>query len=215
MTLLKAQVIIPYFTGIPEDVMVNQFHFLWDDSDSFSTAAANISTKLEAFYDDVYGAASTRVNYVDWANASIKVFNMGEPPPRIPWENNWNLLAPGTLTTAIPTEVACCLSWQAAPESGIPYQSLYNRVYLGGISTAYFFVSSSSNFPVFSTTFMTQVGDAASTLLAANTSLTQWVQYGKDGIGFAARDITGGWVDNSPDTQRRRSVVATTRSTWS
>lgn len=211
MPLYRCQHVLPMFTNIPTDVMVNQFHFLNDTLDH-ETVAAEAATRLSAFYLGAYGSAgSTRVAYLSWNTAVLRVFDLSDPTPRIPVEVPMGYTS-GTAVSQVPTEVACVLSWQAAPQSGVVFQRLHNRCFLGGLTTSMMEPSSGIAFPRFTTSFINAVAAAADTLLGANDGVTDWVQVSQAGGVTAVRPIVGGWVDNGPDTQRRRGVLASTRT---
>jgi hypothetical protein len=69
-------------------------------------------------------------------------------------------------------------------------------------------------FPRIAPSMITRINTAADLLVGPLTYDVQWVQVSQAGGVTEARPIVGGWTDNSPDTQRRRSVLATTRNTW-
>lgn len=220
MKLMHVQAIFPYFTNLPTDVTVNGFHFIVDDSEDKETTADAVRPRLTAFYTDVYGNASSRVAWVDWAQAYIKVFDMAEGTPRIPAERNLAISAGTQTTSTVPTEVACVATFRAAPESGVRFQSLYNRIYLGNLSTSALTAGTADQFPRFQPTFCSGIVAAMNTLRTANSGAEghfQWIQYGRASSSsplMVARPIVGGWVDNGPDTQRRRSVLASLRTNW-
>lgn len=213
MPLLRAQTILPMFTNLPKDVVVNQTHWLADEID-IEDACDDIATMLTSFYTTVYGAASARVNYINWPAATIKIFNLAEPTPRVPYIRSLGFTTAGTGTSTIPTEVACVLTFRAEATSGVPFQRLYNRIYLGALPSTALQASTASEFPRFSSSFLAQVQSAAATLTGIPTYLTRWVQVSNAGPVTAVRPIVGGWVDNGPDTQRRRSVLASARNNW-
>jgi len=206
--------VLPYFSGNDRDVITNQFHFEGIFA-SNADAAAEIATRLSSFYGAFYPAAGTnRVNYVDWEAAYLKVFNLDDTSPRIPEIETGFWTGAGLNGSSIPTEVACVLSWQAAPASGVPFQRLYNRIYLGALPSFSIDISTASTFPVFDPTWVGDVNTGATALADLNDATCDWVQYSTAGGVPVARTITGGWVDDSPDSQRRRSVDATTKTTW-
>lgn len=214
MPILEAQVILPFFTNLPTDVIVNRFHFNAPGSDA-ETEATDIAVRLNSFYDTAYGSgAATRVNYIDWAQAYVKVFDLSEPTPRVPVIRALAFTA-GTANSTIPTEVAVVASFHAAAESGVRFQRLYNRVYLGGLTPAWMEQSAADQFPRIAPGRVSLINTAMSDLLDANTLALEWVQVSRATGSPLAREIVGGWTDNSPDTQRRRSVLATSRSPWS
>lgn len=216
MALYRAQVILPFFTNLPEDVIVNQFHFEAEPTD-VDIVGPQIATALDTFYTSLYGAVGTgRVSYIDWPLVYCKVFALADPPPRVPWISPSFGITAGSLASQIPTEVACVLSFQAAPESGVRYQRLYNRIYLGGIPQTAITVSAVDEFPRFSTAFTDTIKAAALALLdSGESSGAFWRQVSRATGSTIAREIVGGWVDNGPDTQRRRSVLSTLRNNWS
>lgn len=213
MPLYRAQHVLPFFTNLPTDVVVNQFHFT-NDTQNFAAVATEIRDRIQGFMEAAYGAAGgSRVSYIDWPQAVVKVFNLADPTPRVPEVRACSYSA-GTVASAIPTEVAAVVSWHAAPESGVAFQRLYNRIYLGGVPAIWMSNGAADQFPRFTTTITAQIAAAASALLAENDGVTDWVQVSNAGGVTAAREITGGWVDNGPDTQRRRSVLASLRDVW-
>jgi hypothetical protein len=214
MTVYRMQVVLPYFTGNDRDVITNQFHFEGVFASNFD-AIVEIGPRLRTFYQSVYGATGTgRVNYVDWEAVEIKLFNLDDTPPRIPEVLTGNFTGAGLNGSTIPTEVAMVLSWKAAAVSGVPFQRLYNRIYLGALPSNAIDLSTASSFAVFDPTFTTQVTTAATALVDANTPTCAWVQYSTAGGTPVARDIASGFVDDSPDSQRRRSVDATAKTSW-
>lgn len=217
MPLVRAQVILPFFTNLPTDVIVNGFHFERNSVDR-ETAADEIQNLLQTFYETVYGNTTARANYIDWPDAVVKCFYLEDPTPRIPEIRNLGIVGNGTAASAVPTEVACVTTWHAAPQSGVRYQSLYNRIYLGGITTSHITTSGVDQFPRFTPTFIGNVNSAAAGLLDQSLIVgVEWRQVGRAGASplTVSRPITGGWTDNGPDTQRRRSVLANSRANWS
>lgn len=217
MALFRAQAIFPYFTGQPTDVAINQFHFLYDTETGLEPAS--VAAHVASFYDDIFPAAgaTSRANYVDWPLAQVKVFDLSQPTPRVPYVFNMGYATPGTAAQTAPTEVATVLSFHAAPESGVRFQRLYNRIFIPMIGFAGSITASAADaFPTLSAGWVTSVRNAAIALLAAadDTTVGQWVQVSKATGLTVTRPIVGGWVDNSPDTQRRRSVLASSRNTW-
>nr|CRY97251.1 hypothetical protein [uncultured prokaryote] len=217
MPLYRAQVVLPYFTADAADIITNQFHFDGDEVTPPETQALDITDLLQTFYDAVYNAdGAFRVNYVNWAAAVVKVYDLSDPTPRPLYENPMTFTA-GSVAGRIPTEVSCVLTWRAAQQPGVRYQSLYNRVYLGAIPDGWLDTSTSSSFPKFRESTMDGISGAAIGLANSATAELRWVQVGKSAeLGVTAvRDIVGGFVDDGPDTQRRRSVDAAVRTDWS
>lgn len=218
MSRVRAVVTLPYTTGLPEDASVNVFHFS-SLSDPMTTAQRTIILdQLEQFYNfssgvagdalgGFYGSLVSRA-----ANAcSIELFDLDEAEPRLPIETRlWTLIA-GDAATQAPPEVALCLSFQAAPVSGIPQARRRGRVYLGP------FIAGSSPAGNDGRPSAALIGSAVA---AGNFLLDSLVTGGsvlwnvysrKDDAMYA---ITDGWVDNEWDTMRSRGRDATARTTY-
>lgn len=214
MPLYRTEVIFPMFTNQPTDVIANNFHFL-DDVTNIEALTSRINTALTNFYNIVYSnTAAAKVPYVDWAQAVTKTFNLSEPTPRVPFIRAMPTVQGTATSTTLPTEVACVLSFRAAQQSGVAYQRLYNRIFLGALHSNDMSAAAADQFPRFTSAFTTRIANAAIALHAEVLPATEWVQVSKAGGLTAVRPIVGGWVDNGPDTQRRRSVLATLRNNW-
>jgi hypothetical protein len=105
------------------------------------------------------------------------------------------------------------LSYHAAPESGVPRQRLHNRIYLGGLGSSAIAASGGVGFPVISSSLRTAVATAADNMAVASDGALAWVQRSLTPT-LTNRAIVGGWIDNEPDTQRRRGVDPGTRTSW-
>jgi len=130
-------------------------------------------------------------------------------PPNYPIEIDTFNLTSGPTTDPLPSEVALCLSFQGSKVPGSPQNRRRGRVYIGTLNTTY----TAGGRPASS--IMTAMANAAEQLSEdLNTSsnvayLSVWSQM--DG---AAVHVTDGWIDNAYDTQRRRGVERTSRTTW-
>ncbi len=133
--------------------------------------------------------------------------------PRVPYELPMPFTATGT-TSPIPTEVAAVISFQGDPFPGMPQARRRGRIYLGCIPSQAMDLSAASQYPRFSNTAVAGLAAAADSLRTTVDALgVRWTVWSPtDGL---ASVITNGWVDNSPDTQRRRSVDPTARTLWS
>ena len=86
MAVYLARVSIPYFTGIPEDVIVNTWHFMFPNTTPEEGDLSSLRDNLSSFYQTVYSVSgSTR--FAPWVNPSgntLDVYNVEEPAPRSP-----------------------------------------------------------------------------------------------------------------------------------
>lgn len=214
--LMEIQVKAPYFTNVPEDVITNVWHWVWDGgSDPTTGQCDSLKDALMGFYEAIFNS-TTNAGLAPWVKAtgwSIKMYDLAQPKPRVPYYTATDTFAGSSATTsAIAPEVALCVSYQADYINGVNPQSQRGRIYVGGIGTGVT-NGTGSAFPVPGTTLINNACAAASTL-AAGPIATNWhwvIWSRKLGVYWT---VTKGWVDNAFDTQRRRGQKATARTLW-
>lgn len=209
---IRSQFILPHSTNIARDVVTNTMHWLGDGLAPLNLQADEIADRLQAFYNTIYGTNDMMGGYLLPNDCQVLVFDLDDPTPRIPEVRDVVITADTLSTSIVPAEVAIVLSYHAAPESGVPRQRLHNRIYLGGLGNGAL-VSASFNTPKVSAAARSQIATAATNLAGANTSVLEWVQRSMTPT-LTNRSISGGWIDNEPDTQRRRGQDSTDRSLW-
>ena len=165
------------------------------------------TTAFKDFYDDLAGLLAVPIAQ---NGHEIKYYDLEfSPPPNYPLEIDTFNLASAPVSTPLPSEVAVCLSFQGQKVPGFPQRRRRGRVYIGILAAA----ANSVGRP--STTLRTTLATAAATLCsnlkaAGNPALLSvWSQ-----VDAAAVEVTDGWIDDSFDTQRRRGVQNSTRTTW-
>ena len=145
----------------------------------------------------------------------MKMYNLADPKPRVPVLDE---LVPLTVTqdtsTILPPEVAIVLSYHATFVSGSARASQRGRMYLGVVGVAGGITpGSGGTFPRIESTLRTALGNKMKSL--AGTALTHdWVMVVHSEKLNQDFVVTGGYVDNALDTQRRRGVATTARTTW-
>jgi hypothetical protein len=211
MAILRTQAVFPYFTGIPRDVWTNTMHWQWDEVGTLEAAGDELVVRIEAFYNGVFNDLSVKANYTTWTQAYLEIINLEDPSPRVPLRVDMPMESTSSASD-IPTECSVVMTYASEDSGGIVRQRLYNRIYIGCLGNGCIDPSTASTFPQISTLFRSLIGNAANALLAENDAALSWIQYSP--TSSTARPITRGWVDNSPDTQRRRSVDPTARTTW-
>lgn len=215
MTTYLAQVTLKSGTGIPADNMVNTFHFtdlglgqpdearmgnLRDMLKNFYTVKAPSSTASIQTYMTAYAIGNS---------ASLKVYNLGDPKPRSPvYDNGW-VMAPASTFNPLPTEVALCCSWRAAPASGENPRRRRNRIYLSGFAADGVTATGRPK-----TALYEDIAGAAKEMKAAADASLAWSWKGWSPKDNENWDIAEIWVDNAWDTQRRRGWKASTRKTY-
>lgn len=218
MTYL-AQIELKTDSGLPEDSSVNTLHFeidptavsggvveIIENGGDLAGPEIGIHEALETLYDGlgiIFASTLTGVG-------EVKYYDLDDPTPRAPVlikTLSWG--AQGT--SALPHEVALCVSFQAAKLSGVPQASRRNRIFLGPLAAS--ISGTTTGRPAggdldFIRDLFDDLLDTSGTAAAWN-----WVTYsGK--LGTSA-PIDNGWIDNAFDTQRRRGVQPTSRSIWS
>lgn len=209
MTVIRAQVIIPHDTNLAENAVTNTWYF-GTASEPLPTDIADVRTKLTSFYSGAGGPASMMSSRYQPENAIVKQYDMADPEPRVPidtWaDTNWTASPAGT--TDLPSEVAVCLSFAADTPSGAIAARRRGRIYLGPWTVGD--AISGDTGRVNTTLISTLISRA--TVLVQDDAVTSWQVWST--VDQAGRDVTHGWVDNAFDTQRRRGLAATTRSTF-
>lgn len=216
--LMRAQVSISLSSGIPEDAIVNTFHFDQDDNGILpppDTSYDAVLTSLQQFYgtfDDVLFPASVA------SVADVKIYDMRDPLPRVPRRVDSIPLA-NSGGDALPGQVALCCSFAGTYISGTAPASLRGRVYLGPIAVDAGVMANGQFRPRGTTRDL--VADGGTSLITPNdvqgSSLT-FAIYSPTldargaNIDDSFNDVQRGWVDDRFDIQRRRGAAVTTRS---
>lgn len=208
----RAQVIFQGKSNLAEDVFVNSFVFRNDNiSSDLDEVADDCAARLHNFYTGLAdGQTATLASFLSGtlinADYTIKVYDLGQPTPRLPATRTRTLTATSG-AAALPPEVAVCLSYYA----GRPLPRRRGRIFLGPLTT--------SSMDIVGNTVRVAgaLRDAVATAAAglATSSVAAEVEWCMlSGVDANAFEITGGWVDDAHDTQRRRGVAASNRTLW-
>lgn len=217
MTYL-VQTAIPYFTGLPEDVAINTWHFNWINPGDPATANyISLCGDVAAFYAFVFNVTANvqLLSGICKPNLAVqKVYNLSDPEPRSPVYTDTAGIAAGTdVAFTTPLEVSLCLSYQGAKVSGFDQASRRGRIYLGPLGDLASTTGDPTHFPAPSSTWINRITTAAHQLTVDTIGHGwEWVVYSRKNNTSTA--IVNGWVDNAWDTQRRRGNAPSTRTTW-
>src|ERR1043165_3961004 len=216
MAIALAQVIFQGASGLAEDTFVNTFHFGTSGGTVTPTNASDIITRLTDFYNGTHSPGTSALgtelsSQITRASSQIKVYDLGDPIPRIPVATGTFPLASTGGSQVAPNEVALVGSYKTAPAGGIPLASQRGRFYLGPLMLDNWTASGSDLRPGGST--INKMNGAMADLKSDNTASVTWIVYSPT-VGGSIGDAYQGWVDNAADTQRRRGRVATSRTTW-
>jgi hypothetical protein len=204
MTSTRVQVTLKTVDANPENYVTNSWCV-----DTFSGAinTTATTTTFKDFYDDL--PTSSLSSAIAQNGHVCKFYALPGSAPNYPFaETTFNLAAAPT-GVAIPSECAVVLSFQGTRQAGFPQARRRGRVYLGPWGAN----ANTAGRP--STTVLTSIANAATTLsanLQAQTPVSRWAIWStSDG---AMVYVDNGWVDNAWDTQRRRGLAYTSRTTF-
>lgn len=212
---LIVQARFPSFNGVPEDDCVNTWAFGGTLANG-EAGALEVASRLFDFYAVTPSGGTIAVNdylsgSLDLEVASFKIYNFADAEPRAPIYDEVQGFAGSNTGSPIPREIACCLSFRAAMESGTPPARRKGRVFIGPLSS--FVFNGDPTGPPGDigpgTEFIDDLRAAAITLLAANDASVFWAVWSRaDGV---FREVVAGSIDNAFDTQRRRGVRPTVK----
>lgn len=212
MANIRAQVVIPYLSGLPEDVAVNTFHFIGDGPTQYDDVAA----ALVQFYNTVPPAPATGAVAAFLSNAlsrvalacQIKLYALEAPTPRVPTIVPWTLGASASSAAKeLPAEVALCTSIHGTPKT----PRTRGRLYIGPFSDIVLQDVAADQRSTPSQALRDSLRGAS--LRLAGPASPRWAIWSPtDG---AMVPVDGGWVDDAWDTQRRRGQEAESRLVWS
>jgi hypothetical protein len=192
--------------ALAADDVVNTYHVVAPDTYDISTGWTAVDTAIKTFYN--FMLAYTSVDYN--AHRGIKWYNLADPQPRVPI-HVIDYTYTGTIgTTSAPHEVSLAVSFHAQIFSGDVGRRHRGRVYLGPFTALTASVARPGSSSV------TAIAGAFDTMRLAIPSGTSSnvhlaVYSRKDNV---AREVIGGYIDDEWDTQRRRGMRASSRTTF-
>lgn len=229
MGSIFAEVVFAPTSGVPEDNVVNTFTFQTAAVGSPTSADYDdIAVFLQSFYNNAQTSGSTVANLLGTqlsraANGvTIKQYDLdghllGDAhgsPRRV---STFTLGASQGGETNMPSEVAICLSYHALltdfqQELGNtrPAARRRGRLYLGPLCTLARTQDATTGDVKVSSVARSTLTQAATALLASPT--VSWSQWSRKQA--AVSDVTGGFVDDAFDTQRRRGRNASLRTSF-
>lgn len=213
----RIQVVRQMPSLLPEDVIVNTWHFHHDNFPPLTTvedSANDMIDQLEEFYQ---GIDDTLFPSGFGAVLTAKAYDLDQPEPRVPVVTR-DIAVSASLNPSMAREVAVCLSMRAELVAGTNPARRRGRVFLGPIQSGAITITNGQT--VLSAGAQTQIRDAA--VAAFHTGLTisdpflsvysPTTDAGAGvGTGDAFFQVEHIWVDNAFDTQRRRGSESTLR----
>ena len=232
MSFYRVQFAILNDTLEERDAAVNVWHFETNEVGTPANERLDIVNTIVGFYNDIDVYFSSNIS----GTTRLKIFDLEDAVPRAPvYDSSAALLTPGS--TSLPNEVALCMSYRGENVSGVNRRRNRGRVYLGPWATSASADAVGDARPV--TALMTAISAAADARLLPvpaplSLSTITWSVFSRsDALGLAVgvpaptpeqtytaaqlvlgfRPVYSAWVDDAFDTQRRRGLRPTTRST--
>lgn len=216
MPIMRTTVTFKAATGFAKDDIVNTFWFSDGDGEMAPTAAADIGGNLSSFYNTIVsGTGSNIANFLspylsrDADAVHVRTYDMSLPKfDRIPHSFFFTLGAAGS-TSTLPEEVAITCSFHgAAPVK----RTERGRIYIGPLTVQA--LASQTGKPTRVLTNLQTIITGACARLKTDTDadLRTWNVFSQK--LQQVETITGGFVDDAFDTQRRRGPAPLARVSW-
>lgn len=218
LSVVKLQTRLVMTSANPKDAVVNTWHFLTDGAVAANLDA--ITAAMNTFYNAVDQYFSTDMAAT---GHTYKYYDLADPIPRAPIRTQATNTLVMTGATPLPHELAICMSYRTFFASGTPNARRRGRIFLGPLDVT------ATSLGKISSTVRTAFANAGAALMAAGDATTtpatgvtgwRWVVYspradelGANLIGSASA-VTGGWVDEAHDVQRKRGIESTQRTLW-
>lgn len=231
----RAQVSLANDSGLSRDVSQNTFHFKVDTTEQNAVNdLLAIADTLDAFYQAIDEHLSENVAAT---GGRVKIYNLIDPPTRSPVADIplTDLVTGGS---GLPNEVALCLSYRGAITSGVNRRRNSGRIYTGPLSASFSLDSTGDMRPTTAartllitaaTNFLHSIDDTSATgtvewcvfsrsnalgLAVGEAGPDEEPTYDAAGLLVGFRPVTFSWVDDAFDTQRRRGLQPTTRTSF-
>lgn len=223
---LRVQLVLQAVTDLPEDRFVMNHAWIINPTATapVTTLADGLQTVYEDFFNDIHppGIGSLNVLVAGWvASAEIRVYDLSQAPPRVPEIRP--LTVAFTATSGLPGEVAMVSSIVAQRNQPRSRGRFYFGPLAGSVTSGGTALTDSRPN---ANAMNALVG--ATNFLAPQDPITGFPQGHVVGpspddivilavisqMNGTASSITGGWVDDAFDTQRRRGQAPSSRTTW-
>lgn len=212
---VSAQVILRTNDNIPANYVTNTYHFLMDYATVDPTPGAD---DLEGITDQVNNALVDLYNDLQniWGGLlqtghRIKYVNIDEPAPQYPYQEELFDLGSITASQFLPNEVCIVSSFEADQVAGINQATRRGRVFLGPLAIGAL-PNGGRVSPATQSLIATSFDTFSGKQDTAGFTGWQWMVYSRKRDEMAR--VTNGHVDNAFDTQRRRGLESSVRTTW-
>lgn len=221
------QATLPMKSSIPEDASQNSWHFRTDGALSIAATASELCDEVDTFYSAIgsllgqqcSGAVAHKVfeRDPDFDTTDAATYAAGPWGPPVFEVTYSGVFTPGT-GVALPAEVCVAMSFKGVNYSSFaefsdftrPRARHRGRVFLGPLDPDGLAQDATTKEMTVSSAARTTIATAATALIADTDS--KWSVHSHVERAFSTVD--SGWIDNEPDTIRRRSRRTTVRTTF-
>lgn len=203
-------------TGLSKDTQTNTMHFAYNGDRE--DACSDIASEWAQFLAVIDGSMDDSIFDPD---IRMTFFDMEEPEPRVPVFNSTFGATYATTGVSLPLECSMVVSFAGPVVSGPGQGRTRGRIYLPTYVQSATVVSGQTVRwePATLAGHMAAFQDFAQDLLALASPCALQVysptrRAGGATLAASMTAVTRGWVDNEPDTQRRRGTENGTKSTF-
>lgn len=209
----QIRTVLPYTTGLPRDVSVCTWAVETGDEDPpdlnpweqfFNAGPPQLGAFISATVSRASNACRVEAYQILNKSGDGELSSLVASLPFTLWSP--------TTGNSFPLEVALCSSFASEVPPGVSERRRRGRVYIGPFNASAATVGTGMPTPLDSlrTALANRTEALADALATAGHPLCVWSR-----ADAALYPVVRGWVDNAWDTQRRREVDPTARTTWS
>jgi hypothetical protein len=223
--LLKVSAHFPFTTGLPEDVAINTFWFHTVDEESTVQEKTTAGAAVQQFFTTTTSTGDGVLKYMSEVidpGTDVAYVRLVDVDPATGEEINpagyggFTLNAP--TVASMPQEVAVCVSFQQSGVAiGAARARRRGRVFIGPLNINALEEDTNKAGRPHEDFIATLVAAGARMIESCQDGLLDgdpcpWSVYSR--AASQMYEITDGWVDNEFDTQRRRGLTPTARTTF-
>lgn len=224
MATLRVEVRLPYVTNLPRDLSINVLHWntVGDPNDADFLA---ITSEIDSFFNleadapdedfDGLNIARYMSSVISRESGACRVrfYNIEDDPIILLAETQFTLEPHAEPSSNMPNEMAICCSLTATPALPVLLRNRRGRLYLGPVTSLVIggMDVAGEEYPAVSSLVRELLAHVLERMATGPTTVL-WQIYSR--VNEEAYEVSGGFIDNEFDTQRRRQVPATARTVW-
>lgn len=213
---VKCQIQYQRTTGLPKDVQTNTLYFA--DFGIGGTALGTVADALTPVTDFVNTIDAQVGDDLFTVDVFLDWYDMSDAEPRVPIQHDEITWTP-SVNQPLPEECSAVISFHAEPVSGEPMARRRGRIFTPTLTESE--IESSAGVVRLNSGCRLRLKGAAEALMNdLEATDSRWCVFSPKtesivhDLNQSFNRVVGGWVDDSPDTQRRRGHEAGLRSTW-